>query len=150
MASRSKVFLTASGAVVIALIAILYVVIYQSEVVRFGQQVRRMNRLLESIASHRPTDVSIRSWDSAVGWARTATANVCFSPNLVSMHEMTTFVDELDARVTRDIDLSTIEWIWERLRKSGPHGSRYVSKWYPEYRRELEYWQQQSSERESN
>ena len=31
-------------------------------------------------------------------------------------------------------DLQSIDWMWERLAETGPHGQRYVEKFEPEYR----------------
>ena len=54
---------------------------------------------------------------------------------------MKRFVQSLEERLSEPVDLDTIEWIWDQLQDTGPHGRRYVEDYRPEYRREVEFWE---------
>jgi hypothetical protein len=111
----------------------------------FMSQFRKMEHLLDTLPERRPEAVSDKTWDAAVRWTGIASANVCFSTSHVPLPEMKRFVKCLEKRMSEPVDLDTIEWIWDRLDETGPHGKRYVANWRPEYRREVEYWQNNNS-----
>ncbi len=45
-------------------------------------------------------------------------------------------------KLKEDVDLTTIEWIGERLAETGPHGQQYMKKWREQWKRMLEHAEQ--------
>lgn len=93
---------------------------------------------VRQLRDQRPRDVDADTWEMASGWAITAYCNVCFSPEHVSHDELRRFRVDLEEQLRRPVDLSTIDWVWERLGQTGPHGARYRERFEPQYREELE------------
>jgi hypothetical protein len=89
------------------------------------------------LPDRRPQDVPVKAWEVAATWAITAYANVCFSDDHVSMEELRRFRNELEARIAGNVDLATIDWIWQRLGETGSHGKQYRERFEPQYRENL-------------
>ncbi|GDY22689.1 hypothetical protein LBMAG56_40360 [Verrucomicrobiota bacterium] len=85
----------------------------------------------------RPEKVEIETWGLAANWIITAFANVCFSESHVPFNELRRFRVDVEKRLSKDVDLATIDWISQRLAETGPHGQHYIEKWEPLYRRDL-------------
>ena len=94
--------------------------------------------LIASMDSRRPSTVSPREWEVVHFWIGVAFANVCFSPDHVSLAELKRFNNDLDSKLQGKVDLNTVDWIWERLASTGPQGAGYVERFMPQYRDELE------------
>lgn len=90
--------------------------------------------LIESLRNRRPEGVPNPTWEEATGWAITAYANVCFSEEHVTFDELVRFNHDARMELAGDVNMQTIDWVWARLAKTGPHGQRYVDKFEPEYR----------------
>jgi hypothetical protein len=81
-----------------------------------------------------PQNVSAEAWEVATSWAITAYANVCFSEDHVSIEELRRFRNDTEKRLAGKVDLVTIDWIWQRLGETGPHGKHYRQRFEPQYR----------------
>jgi hypothetical protein len=90
------------------------------------------------LRERRPADVSPDTWEWATNWAITAYANVCFSPEHVSLEELKRFRADLEERLRGPVNLGTVDWIWQRLGQTGPHGLSYQQRFEPQYREGLE------------
>lgn len=100
------------------------------EVLRFRTLYRECERELETLKQSRPSDISPERWSEENFGIGTAFANVCFSTNHVPLDEMERLTVDLRERITgQPIDLTTIDWVWDRLAATGPHGEQYVGKW---------------------
>lgn len=106
----------------------------------FAHYQSRGRDIVESLKMRRPEDVPPRAWETAVTWASIAYCNVCI-PDAVSIADMKSLVVDLEAKTKNDLDLSTCDWIWRRLKAIVPGGGNYYAKFWPEYRRDLAYAQ---------
>ena len=104
------------------------------QMISYSRQQRIGAELLGSLREQRPEGVSPTTWDHATGWAITAYHNVCFSEGHVTFDELVRFNHDTKLKLTENVDLQTIDWVWERLAKTGPHGQKYFDKFGPEYR----------------
>ena len=132
----------AVGTAVVAAVAICIVAFRVAPQFSFFSQARRMNDLVHTLPARRPDGVSEKSWEVAVNWVHTAVNNVCFSATHVPLVEMKRFVNDLESRLSGRVDLDIVNWIWDRLEQTGPHGKQYVANWRQEFLRDLEYQQQ--------
>jgi len=106
----------------------------------FAHYQSRGSEIVESLKMRRPEGVTPRAWETALTWASIAYGNVCI-PDAVSIADMRLLVFDLEAKTTNDLDLSTCDWIWARLKAIVPGGSSYYAEFWPEYRRDLAYAQ---------
>ena len=103
----------------------------------YAQEQHAMRDLVEQLPNRRPPGVSVAAWDVATGWAITACGNVCFSEGYVPIDELRRFRVDVEKRLKAEVDLTTIDWIWQRLGETGPHGQQYRKRFEPEYREGL-------------
>jgi hypothetical protein len=122
----------------VALIAVLATVVPASlrfwELISYARQRTIGAELVESLNARRPETVPIQTWRDASGWAITAYHNVCFSEEHVTFDELARFNHDTRIALSGNVNLQSIDWVWARLAKTGPHGQRYVANWEPEYR----------------
>ena len=95
--------------------------------------------LVQLKRDRRPENLDSKVWEEAVGWAITAHANVCFSESHVPIDELRRFRADLEKRLDGEVDLATVDWIWQRLAETGPHGRQYREKFEPQYRDHVNY-----------
>lgn len=103
----------------------------------YAKEQKMAYKLVAQLQKRRPQNVEAEVWKVATGWTITAYANVCFSKDYVSLDELRRFRVDLEKRLAGDVDLSTTDWIWQRLAETGPHGQQYRAKFEPEYRLDL-------------
>ena len=89
---------------------------------------RKTHDLVNSLEHRRPSDVEPETWEAASGWTSNAYANICFSPDAVSLSELKRFTADLERELGKQVDLETTAWIWRRLAQTGPHGKQYVDR----------------------
>jgi hypothetical protein len=136
MSSRRRFYwLVGVGLLVLCFVPLALWMRHQTE---WFYQARDGNKLVNQLRGRRPPDVSPRTWDLAADWAVTAYCNVCFSPGHVPLDELKRFRTELEERLRATVDLATVDWIWERLGRTGPHGRQYRERFEPEYREMLQ------------
>ncbi len=117
--------------------------IYQ--VVNYAKEQRRAADVVESLVDRRPSGTSSTEWDVASEWAVTAYHNVCFSADHVRLDELRRFRVDVEAKCSpqAEIRITTIDWIWQRLAETGPHGKQYVGRFRPQYLEHLAAAQKQ-------
>jgi predicted outer membrane lipoprotein len=93
--------------------------------------------LMAQLYGRRPPNVSPDEWDVAAGWAITAYGNVCFSPEHTPLKELKQFCAELEERLHGPVDFKTIDWIWERLGRTGQVGQHYRQSYETQYQEGL-------------
>jgi hypothetical protein len=103
----------------------------------YAQERTAAYELVAKLSDRRPEDVDAEVWDVATTWAITAYANVCFSEGYVTLDELRRFRADTERRLAGDVDLKTIDWIWQRLAETGPHGQQYRQRFEPQYRDNL-------------
>ncbi len=93
--------------------------------------------LMAQLYLRRPPDVNPDEWDVAASWAGTAYCNVFFSPEHTPLKELKQFCMELEERLRGPIEFKTIDWVWERLGRTGQCGLHYRQRYETQYHEEL-------------
>ena len=83
-----------------------------------------IERHIESLAARRPKDVSPRQWESAVAWTLNLHGNSLLmfqadGPNIRN------FEKRLADKLSGDVNLETIHWIWDEYAKICSGGRQY-------------------------
>ena len=87
---------------------------------------------LELLAKKRPRHITKKQWEQVVAWTLNGHAN-CFAPasNMPPV-EMARFEKELKLRLTKsNVDLETIDWIWDSYVRFGYLGKQYSDNYRP-------------------
>jgi hypothetical protein len=92
----------------------------------YSRLYRQLDDRVRALNPSDPLLVDPAAWDCAHGWAVTALANVCFSPEHVGFDEMRRLSDDLDVKLRGQVDLKALAWLWDRLGTTGPHGKEYT------------------------
>ena len=93
---------------------------------------REMFDFISNLKPTNPLDVPPAAWDCALGETVMAFDNVGMR---VGQGDVAYRLrDDLDRKLAGKVDLETLEWIWDRLSESGPHGRRYVERARPRFR----------------
>jgi hypothetical protein len=101
----------------------------------YAQEKKAIRAALDELQRDRcPEKVDVEVWKAATGWTITAYENICFSEAHVPIGELKRFRADIEKRLAGDVDLSTTDWIWQRLAETGPHGRLYRKEFEPEYR----------------
>src|SRR6516165_2909634 len=104
---------------VIAMMGIVMGFIVSSEQYRFNAIHRRMDVELAFLSARRPREVPPAVWNEAVMWTKNACGAVCFSTKHICLREFQLFLDELKEKLSGEVDLETLDWIWDRLALTG-------------------------------
>jgi hypothetical protein len=90
----------------------------------------RIYRQIESSINHlqptNPKAIDPKQWECARGAIKTALCNL--TPGNTSNAEMAQLRDDLESKLTEEIDLDTMWWIWERIGGTGPFGKQYIER----------------------
>lgn len=90
--------------------------------------------LIEGIRARRPENVPSSVWDNSVSWTRTAYFNVFSSRDNSTSEDLSAFVMETKDKLASEIDLESIDWIWNRLALTSPYGREYVERMWQDYK----------------
>lgn len=89
-----------------------------------SRQTRAIEQHLESLAARRPKDMSPRQWESAVAWTLNLHGNSLIRFQ-ADADELGAFERRLAAKLTNDVNMDTIHWIWDEYAKVCPGGEKY-------------------------
>jgi hypothetical protein len=89
------------------------------------------------LRDRRPAEINPDTWEWATSWAITAYCNVSFSPEHLSVQELKQFHFDLEERLRAPVDLKTVDWVWDRLGRTGPYGQMYRERYELQYREGL-------------
>jgi hypothetical protein len=130
--SLRKLFLivAVAGFLSFLLSKLAYLPIYYNHRRAGGEQIDSVARRVSSTLS--PAEKEVVDF-----WMGCAYANVCFSPEHVSLVELKRFNEDVRQKLESNVDLGTTDWIWSRLAETGEHGARYVAKFEPRYHEQL-------------
>ena len=90
----------------------------------------RVTRSLYMLATKRPEGVSADRWASCVGWTLNLHANCSWFPAFPP-DKLLRFADELDGVIQGDVDMRTIDWIWDEYVRHARWGKDYSKKYRP-------------------
>lgn len=105
--------------------------------------------MIKRLLDRRPPDVDANTWGTAWSWLQTAYSNICFSPDYVPHDELRLFLADLEERLRGPVELTTWDWVWDRLGQTGPHGRSYQQKYEPGYRLDIREHLEAAQKRQS-
>lgn len=109
---------------------------------RYNQRSRRINQKIADLRAQQPPDVRADLWNECIAWASIAHCNICFSEGHTTYEAMVRYEENLEEKLEGDVDLTTIEWIGERLAETGPHGQQYMEKWRKQWQSMIQHAEQ--------
>jgi len=89
-----------------------------------SNECRHIERSIESLAQKPPNDMTRGQWASAVAWTRNLHGNSLLLHE-ASRADIFRFSRELEQRLRDDVDMATIDWIWDEYARLCPHGKKY-------------------------
>ena len=93
---------------------------------------QRVSVTVESLAGRCPSGIAQQQWDNYVGWTQNAVGNCLTSPSYIRDEpRLHRFADELEKKLQGDVDVSTIDWIWDEIEQISTHGESYSEKFRP-------------------
>src|SRR5262249_20106026 len=84
-----------------------------------------------SLASKRPPGLNRHEWEGVVAHTLNALGNCFISARNMPTAEKERFEIELHERMQGQVDLSTIDWIWDEVVRLTPNGKHYSDDWRP-------------------
>jgi hypothetical protein len=133
---KLKTFVIAGCAIAITLAALVPLTEGPRRRITYRRHQIQTGELLKSLRGKQPSDVNDKTWEAATGWAITAYHNICYSESHVPLEDMISFQKDLENKLAEDVDLATIDWIWDGLSRTSPHGQEYIEKRAVVYRHE--------------
>jgi hypothetical protein len=135
--ARRNAWLLVAGIVAAGLLGVTYLIVLMWPQFVYAQDRKAAQELVDQLRDRRPANVAAPVWEVAEHWAGIAYANVCFSAEHVPLDELRRFRADVERRLSGPVDLATIDWLWQRLAATGPHGQHYRNRFEPVYREHL-------------
>lgn len=129
-----QIFIKRSSIVVIVLVtSVVLAMIFATAPYRaLNSWNASVSRQLEQKKITPPDGVTQEQWDTILGWTQTAFFNVFYTPDyLIERTRFAVFQRELSRRLSGDIDVDTIAWMWGELASIGKNGVDYSNAYRP-------------------
>jgi hypothetical protein len=102
------------------------------------QLFNEIRQCLGTMRHKRPKGLSQEKWAFSVGQTQNALGNCCGARAYITDYEhFRRFVTELKRRVDGDVDLQTIDWIWDEFVAFSSPGAGYSERYRPTSRGRL-------------
>jgi len=88
--------------------------------------VRETRSKIESLHTRQPPGVRPDQWERAVGWTSNVICQIYFSPNHGDLDSLRYLCESLDQEIAGQVDLTTLQWVWEQCEKAEGHGQVYA------------------------
>ena len=85
----------------------------------------------ESLAHKRPAGITRKHWHHIVGWTLNAHGNCLTFSRDIPQADRDRFVSELRSRLNGQVDIATVDWIWDELVRLTSYGQTYSDNWRP-------------------
>jgi hypothetical protein len=114
------------------LVTSLAMFIYGAEYRALHQWVRAVGDQLEMSRAAPPSGISPAEWDNTIDYAKIAFGNCFIDPQSITNRErFDSFSESLRKVNPSDIDLNTINWIWDEIALISRNGPSYSEKFRP-------------------
>ncbi|MGA2061743.1 MAG: hypothetical protein ABSG67_14755 [Thermoguttaceae bacterium] len=101
-------------------------------VIRFRHTYDKIGTAVENLANRRPKGVTVKQWETAISWTHNDIGNCLCQPDYIKdMKRFYNFADQLDEKIKDEVDLSTIDWIWDEISVISTIGQLYSDKYRP-------------------
>lgn len=97
----------------------------------YSKWFERVRSSIYTLADKRPAEVSRGQWDFMIGWTLNLHGNAAFGPRQIDSQAAAEFADELDRRLQGPMNISDIDWIWDRYESFSEGGKSYSDKYRP-------------------
>jgi len=110
--------------------------------VRPTQQHRQLyddiRQSIDGLRHKRPNGLRREEWAYIVGWTLNAHANCCGARDFITDYDrFASFAAELKRRLDGDVDLQTVDWIWDEFEAFSSVGPWYSETFRPTSRERL-------------
>lgn len=96
-----------------------------------------IKQCIDSLRHKRPKEVNRKEWAYVLAWTENVQANCLGRDQITDYEHFRRFVDELKRRVDEDVDLHTVDWIWDEIVAFSSVGPWYAEHWRPTSRERL-------------
>jgi hypothetical protein len=93
---------------------------------RYRGRVDETRAKIESLHRRCPADVSPQQWEQAVGWTSNVICQIYFSPQHGDLESLQRLCQALDEKLAQEVDLETLQWVWEQCELAQGHGRGYA------------------------
>ena len=121
------------GAVALMALPIAFVVVPLHRMTEWRQLEREIDVTIRHLQPTNPQEVNMTVWECAQSTTVTTYCNICYSPGHPSTAEMYRLRYDLRLKLKEKVDLDTLEWVRDRLARTGPHGKWYIDHFKPLY-----------------
>ena len=112
----------------VVLVFVGSVVLKVSESRTFFTEHQRIWQMIYSLNQRRPVAINKDAWESSVGWCLNAHCNVNFCPGPRRFEAMQRYGKNVEERLQRDVDVDTLNWIFDSAAEIGPYGKEYTDR----------------------
>ena len=106
-------------------VAILFVMtVYKFKTFYF--HTNRIELVVEGMRDRKPADIDQELWGEACDWLCTANGNICYSPESMPTEIVKDLAWRFESRGEGEVDLNTVEWMWDQFAGTGPAGAHYA------------------------
>jgi hypothetical protein len=99
---------------------------------------------LTMLAKKRPANVTRKQWENVVAWTLNAHANCITYERNMPPEDMEGFETELHQRLQGEVNLATIDWIWDEIIRLTSIGQRYSDYYRPTLPRKLKEFEEEN------
>jgi hypothetical protein len=104
--------------------------VYERQV--YSGELQALDSIVEQWERQPPQGVDPHVWREVTIVVENGLGNVCFTPDTVSLAELRRLRADVELRAGREkVSLALLDWLWQRLRGTGPHGAEYIDRMQP-------------------
>lgn len=90
--------------------------------------VQQTRSKIELLSARRPPNVSPDQWQRAVDWTSNVVVQIYFSPDHGDLDSLKRLCKSLDKKIAGQVDLTTLQWVWDQCEKAEGFGQVYAIK----------------------
>lgn len=95
------------------------------------RQFERVTSSIDHLRTRCPPKVSKKEWSYQTDWLRNLASNCLPLPRFVPTQALSRFADDLEKRFAGEVDLRTVDWIWDEVARISTVGPGYSERYRP-------------------
>jgi len=96
-----------------------------------SSQYERMTAGFEALRFRRPLEISAAEWDHQLRWLHNLAGNCLCVDRYVPTRTLGQLADDLERRIAGEVDLRTVDWIWDEVARVSTIGPGYSERFRP-------------------